>query len=301
MRDTFRSVVFCLTLLASVSAFAGQARTVTVLQASSLTELFKRAEVAFETKHPDIDIRREPGASMALARQITDLRKEADIVALADRALMQSILFPKYVENPQDFLREEMSIVVGEKARYAEQINAQNWFDILLKPDVEFGISDPGIAPAGYRALLLWQLAEKHYGKQGLYQNLRGRLAEKNIRPNATALMTLLKTGELDYVFDYPSLAGLQGLRVVLLPPQINLGDPRYADLYKTVSVEIAGEKPGMTRTIVGEPIIYSIGVLKDSPNREAAQAFLDFLLGAEGKSIMKNLGMTPVGAGPKR
>lgn len=268
---------------------------VTVLQAASLTEFLKRAQDGFQQVHPDVTIEREAGASMVLIRQITDLSKEADIIAVADRTLMQSFLVPDYVEKPVDFLTEQIAIVATENSRDVDKITAENWPDILLQDGIEIGLSDPNTAPAGYRTKMVWQLAEKYYKKPGLYQKLQQRLPMKNIRPNATALLTLLKTGELDYVFDYASLAAQNGLKVVLLPPQINLGDRNYAEQYKTAFVEIPSDKPGTVKTLQGEPIVYTMGLLKSAPNPKAAQAFLDYALGPEGRDIMKALGMTPL------
>ena len=202
---------------------------------------------------------------------------------------------PKHVDKAIDFLTERIALIAAEKAKYADSITAGNWPEILLRPDVEYGISNPEIAPVGYRTLMVWKLAEQHYQKPGLYQKLLEKLPKKNIRPNAVALIPLLKMEELDYIFDYSSLAIQQGLRVIDLPPQIHLGDPKLADLYKTVSVEIPGEKPGTTKKIEGSPIVYSIARLKDAPNPIAAQAFADFILGPQGRAIMAEMGMTPL------
>jgi molybdate/tungstate transport system substrate-binding protein len=107
--------------------------------------------------------------------------------------------------------------------------------------------------------------------------------------------MTLLKVGELDYVFNYASLAKQNGLRMIPLPPEINLGDPKLIQTYRRVSVEISGERPGMRKKIQGEPIIYSTALLKDAPNPKVARAFIDFLLGPQGQSLMIESGMTPL------
>lgn len=268
---------------------------VTVLVAASLTELFKRAQAQFENRHPEVKILLEPGASLTLIRKVTDLHREADLIAVADRSLIPAYLIPKHVDQSIDFLTEQIAIVIGPDARHADKINSENWHEILLLPGVEYGISDPESAPVGYRTLMVWKLAEGHYKKPGMYQKLRDKLPQKNIRQNATATLTLLKAGEVDYVFDYPSLARQNGLRAVELPARINLGHPEHADFYKTVSVEIPGSEPGAKKTILGEPIVYSIAPLKAATNPDAAGAFLAFILGAPGRAIMADLGLSPL------
>ena len=282
-------------VLAADAEPAAPAGKITLLVAASLADLFKKAKIEFEQKYPGTEVLIETGASLTLIRKVSDLQSAADVIVVADRALIPTHLVPKFADTSIDFLTEKIGLVVGEKAKYADRISADNWIEILMKPDVEFGVSDPMIAPVGYRAMMVWKLAEQHYQQPGLYQRLRTRLPQKNIRPNAVALLTLLKSGELDYIFDYPSLARQHGLRVIELPAQINLGDPRLADLYKTVSVEVPGTEPGVVKTIKGEPIVYSIAPLKAAPNPKMAHLFLEFMLKARGPALMAQLGMTPL------
>jgi len=268
---------------------------ITVLQASSLTELFKRAKKNFEARNPGVKVLIETGASMTLIRKVSDLQKDADVIAVADGTLIPRFLVPKYVDKTADFMTEQIALIVGEDALFADSINGENWPEILLKDGVEYGISNPDIAPVGYRSMMVWKLAEKHYQSPGLYENLRKNLPRKNIRPNAVALLTLLKAGELDYAFDYGSLARQHGMRVITLPLQINLSDPAWAERYATVSVDVPGKKPGETRSIKGAPIVYSVAELKAAPNKPAARAFIKFLLGSGGRTIMADLGLTPL------
>jgi molybdate/tungstate transport system substrate-binding protein len=266
-----------------------------ILVAASLTDLFKKAKAAFEQEHPKVEVLIESGASMVLIRKVTDLTKEADVIVVADSTLIPAFLMPEHADRSTDFLTEQIALFVGNNAKYRDTITPENWPEILLKPEVEYGISNPEIAPIGYRTLMVWQLAERYYKKPGLYRQLREKLPMKNIRPNAVALLTLLKAGELDYIFDYLSMAKQAGIRAIPLPPQINLGDPKFAEQYRTVSVEIPGEKPGTHKKIQGGPILYSIAPLKAAPNPKAAQAFIEFFLGPPGRSIMAEMGLSPL------
>ncbi|HEY5649507.1 MAG TPA: extracellular solute-binding protein [Nitrospiria bacterium] len=298
MRKTMSLFISVVILLSLSPAWAGDPELsgeITVLQASSLTELFKRAKTKFEEQNPGVKVLIETGASMTLIRKVSDLQKEADVIAVADSSLIPKFLVPQYVEESTDFMTEQIALIVGDDAKFADSINGANWPEILLKDGVEYGVSNPDIAPVGYRSMMVWKLAEKHYQSPGLYEKLRKNLPRRNIRPNAVALLTLLKSGELDYVFDYGSLGRQHGLRVITLPPQINLSDPAWDKMYSTVSVEIPGKKPGETREIKGSPIVYGIAPLKAAPNKPAARAFVDFLLGSGGQTIMADLGLTPL------
>ncbi|MEW6325121.1 MAG: extracellular solute-binding protein [Nitrospirota bacterium] len=268
---------------------------ITVLMAASLADLFKHAQAEFTAKHPDVHVLLQPGGSLALIRQILDLNKEADVLAVADRSNIPDYLMPKHADWSVDFLTEQIVLIAADDAKYAKEITAGNWYEILLRPGVEYGISDPDTAPVGYRSLMVWQLAESHYQQPKLYDRLRANLPKKNIRSNAVALLALLKSGEIDYIFDYASLAKQHGLRAIPLPKEINLSEPLLADRYAAAVVTIPGKEPGTTNRIKGAPIVYSLTIPKHARNRKAAEAFVSFLTGPRGRALMANAGMTPL------
>ena len=139
-------------------------------------------------------------------------------MASADSEVIRTLLMPVYADFCIDFSTNEMVIMYTGKSRYAEMINIQNWMKVLLRPEVEYGHSDPNSDPCGYRALLTWQLAEKHYRMPGLYQRLKDKMPDKNIRPKETDLIALLETRELDYIFIYRSVAIQHQAKYLLLP-----------------------------------------------------------------------------------
>jgi molybdate/tungstate transport system substrate-binding protein len=298
MSNVMTRLLFCLSLLLPTAVHAADPElsgNVTVLMAASLADFFKKAQAEFTNQQPKVTIQIQPGASGGLIRQITDLNKEADVIAVADRSLVPKFLLPKYIDWSIDFVTEQIVIIVGEHAKYADEITAANWPHILLRPDVQYGISDPELAPVGYRSLMVWQLAEAHYKQPKLYDQLRTKLPKNNIRNNAVALLTLVKNGELDYIFDYASLAKQQNLRAIVLPGEINMGNLQFADRYATVSATIPGKEPGTTTQFKGELIVYSVAMLKNAKNPKAAEAFVGFLVGPRGRQLMAEAGMTPM------
>lgn len=294
--------LFCLVLLLPTTAppkadaadppLTGE---VTVLHAASLAELFKRAQAEFAKQHPDVKLLFQPGGSLALIRQVLELNKEADIIAVADRTNIPDYLIPKHADWSVDFLTEQIVLIAAENAKHLNEITADTWPQILLRPGVEYGISDPETAPVGYRSLMAWQLAESHYKQPKLYDQLKTKLPKKNIRSNAVALLALLQSGEMDYIFDYASLAKQHGLRAIPLPREINLSDPLFADRYAAAGVTIPGKEPGTTNQIKGAPIVYSLTILKNAKNRQAAEAFASFIAGPRGRALMADAGMTPL------
>jgi len=266
-----------------------------IFHAGSLAIPFKDMSEAFEKKYPSCEVLREASGSVTAARKITDLDREADIMASADYSVIENLLMPKYTDYLTKFATNEMVIMYNDNSKFASEINGENWPKILLREGVEYGHSDPNADPCGYRSQLVWQLAEKYYGKPGLYMELVEKRPKKNVRPKETDLLALLETHELDYIFIYRSVAEQHKGRFVKLPDNINLKSAKYADFYKTASIEIAGKKPGETTTKRGEPMVYGITTIKGSPNADSAMKFVELVLSPEGQAIMAKNGQPPI------
>jgi len=80
------------------------------------------------------------------------------------------------------------------------------------------------------------------------------------------------------------------------LPDKINLGNPLHNEHYSTVQVIVRGSRPDEKIVIKGEAMIYSVAILKNAPNKAAAEAFMAFLLSESGgRKILKEMGQDPV------
>ena len=290
-----RTAILLAALLALSLAASELSGVVAVFHAGSLTVPFEIIEEMFEEAHPGVDVQREASGSVACARKITELGREADIMASADYRVIDGMLIPDYTAWNAVFATNQMVLAYVPGSRYADEINGENWYRILQREDVEWGHSDPDADPCGYRTLLVAHLAEEHYAEPGLYQWLIQGRNEANIRPKSVELISLLQSGHLDYAFEYLSVAVQHDLQYVTLPDRINLGNPEYAEFYATASTEIAGDAPGETRTMTGAPIAYGITLLDQAPNSEAAQAFLELLLSPDGGlAVLDELGQPP-------
>jgi molybdate/tungstate transport system substrate-binding protein len=61
--------------------------------------------------------------------------------------------------------------------------------------------------------------------------------------------------------------------------------------MYDTAVVEVSGRKPGETIMRRGEPMVYSVTIPKNAPNRQAAEAWVALLLSEKGRAIMERNG----------
>jgi molybdate/tungstate transport system substrate-binding protein len=270
-------------------------RVIRVLHAGSLSIPFKEMAQAFIKEYPRYNVLLEAHGSRACARRITDLKRRVDVMASADSAVIRNLLMPEYADFCIDFTTNEMVIMYMLNSQYADNIHADNWYEILLKPEVQYGHSDPNADPCGYRAVLTWRLAEKHYKIEGLYNQLTEKMPAKNIRPKEVDLIALLEAGELDYIFIYRSVAEQHLAKYIILPDEINLKSAQWASFYQTASLKITGKKPGEWMQKKGAPMVYGITMPKNSPNPEGGIKFISFVLGKKGQEIMKRNGQPEI------
>lgn len=255
-----------------------QSGTITIFHAGSLSYPFREVIKSFNEDNPDIRVLTESSGSVVGARKITDLNRICDIYASADYKVIEELLYPEHADWYIAFARNEMALVFTDKSRYASEVNAKNWHEIVQRDDVRFGRSDPDSDPCGYRTLLTWQLAEDHYNIPGLYTHLLPK-DTRFIRPKEVDLLALLETNTIDYIFLYRSVAVQHGLSYINLPDSINLGDPALDSYYRRARVEVRGTAPGKTLTFYGEPMVYAVTIPFKATNASLAEAFLQFLL----------------------
>ena len=259
-----------------------------IFHAGSLSLPIKAMADAFMQLHPKVKILAEAAGSLDCARKITELKRPCDIIASADYIVIERLLIPQYALENRPLARNEIAIVYTQTSRFAKEIGAHNWKEIILRPQVYIGRADPNADPCGYRTLLTLQLA-------GCEQEVK---AKKNqfIRPKEVDLLALLESGNLDYLFLYKSVAIQHGLPYVPLSDSINLSNKDLAHHYASVGVYVRGNTPSDSLYMEGAPMVYSFAVLKDAPNHKAAQAFAHFMSDPRGGlTIMERMGQTPV------
>jgi molybdate/tungstate transport system substrate-binding protein len=263
-------------------------RQIIIFNAGSLAGPINDLLTAFARLHPGITSQQENSGSLEAARKITELGKPCDVLAVADYEVIPSLLMPQHTDWYVIFARNQLVLIYTSKSKFSDQINQDNWYDVLLRPGVQYGYSNPDLDPAGYRTLLHWELAEKYYHKPGLYERLKSGVPPKNIRPKSVELVALLESGELDYIYCYRSIAEEHKLPFLKFPADIDYSDPGKGDFYALAETEVAGNKPGEKLKIKGGAIRYGLTIPASAPNRELAEEFVEFLLSPEGQTIMQ-------------
>jgi molybdate/tungstate transport system substrate-binding protein len=282
-----RRAALLATLLLAACAPSGDTPRLVVFNAGSLARPLGAALDTFAARH-GVRVEQQNGGSLETARKLTELGSVPDVIALADHEVFPALLIPAHVRWYATFARNRMVLAYTDRSRAAGEITAENWWRVVQRPEIEIGHSEPDVDPAGYRALLAFQLAEWHYGEPGLAERLRARVPRRNIRPKSADLVALLETGALDYAWEYESVARAAGLRYLRLPHAIDLGAPADSALYARASVRVAGRSPRDTMTVRGQPIVYALAIPVEAPHPELAARFVEFLFSDEGRRILR-------------
>jgi molybdate/tungstate transport system substrate-binding protein len=276
-----------------------------VFNAGSLAKPFSDLLRAFTDKHPDVVPAQENSGSLEAARKLTDLGKTPDVIGVADYGIIPKLLIPAHATWYATFARNSMVLIYTDQSVGAGEITGQNWWQILLRPDVRTGHSDPTLDPNGYRTLMVFQLAEKFYRQPGLAARLDQAIPPRYIRPKEADLTALVQAGELDYSWSYASIARTARLSYVRLPPEVDLSDPGLAGWYEQAKVKVPGKQRTGADSVEfkGEPIVYALTIPTAAPHPATALAFVRFVFSPEGQAILRADGFTllerPILSGP--
>lgn len=266
-----------------------------VFNAGSLGYPFRELLRAFAARHPEVEPQQESSGSLEAARKITELGKVPDLLGSADYAVIERLLLPAHARWYVGFATNAMVLVYTGRSLGAAEINGGNWWQVLLRPRVHAGRSDPALDPNGYRTLMVYQLAETHYQHPGLAQRLEAATPPRFLRPKEADLIALVQAGELDYAWSYRSIAVTSGLRHVALPREVDLSDPSLADWYRHATVRLPGKslRGRDSLELRGEPILYALTIPTRAPHPAVARAFARFVLGPEGRAIFERSGFS--------
>lgn len=267
-----------------------------VFNAGSLGLPFRNLLKAFKQAHPGVRTAQESAGSLESARKLTELGKVPDILAVADYAIIPKLLIPDHAGWYATFATNALVIAFRNESQGALEIDSHNWYRVLLRPGIRTGRSDPALDPAGYRTLMVWQLAERYYQQPTLARLLQNASPPRYMRPKEADLTALLQLGELDYIWTYSSIAQTNGFRWVDLPPEMNLSDPAEAAAYAAARVVLPGASRSAKDSVEfrGEPIVYAFTIPIGAPHPEIAEAFVRFLYSPAGQRILAEGGLRP-------
>jgi molybdate/tungstate transport system substrate-binding protein len=314
----FRIAILLLALAAafSLGASAEEEQVLKIFHAGSLAAPMEDLEEIFEAEHPGVDVQREASGSNDAIRKITELGKCAEILNSADYKLIPNMMYPDYANWYITYASNEIVLAYTNDSKYANEITSDNWYDILRRPDVRFFFSNPNQDPCGYRSPMITQLAEVYYNDDQIFEdlieansaissiqenggwmitvppteNLDVNLDRLSIRPKSVEAIALLDSADIDYAFEYKSVAVQNGLNYVDLPEEIDLGSPDEAEGYAAVEETLAD-----SQVLTAEPIVYGFTIPTCTESPELAAEFAAMMLSEVGQGVFQDNGQPPI------
>lgn len=326
MKNFFRvfiAISFLFVFLCGCSSPKQTERTpLVVFAAGSLITPFHQLEEAFEARYPSIDVQSEYHGSIQVMRHVTDLHERIDLVATADVSLIPMLMYAvndeetgkPYADWYIHFATNKLGVAYTSKSKYSDEINDENWVEILALPDVRVGLADPRFDPSGYRALMAFGLANQYYQDPKIFSRMfKGRFnpavslfqdddlatitvpeivdtvpdSGLIVRGASVELLALLESGDLDYAFEYESVIQQHGLKLLSLPNELNLGSETTD--YSGIEVLLDFQRFSTVKPVFrGEQIGYGITIPNNAVHPDDAALFIEFLLGPEGRAIMQ-------------
>jgi molybdate transport system substrate-binding protein len=230
---------------------------VTVFAASSLTDAFKEAGAAFEARNGGTTVTFNFAASSALAVQINE-GAPANVFASADAAQMDAVR-ENAAGAPSVLARNLPVVIVPEESTLTS-------FEELAEPGLRLVLGGESV-PIGRYARRVFERAS---GPGGVAPDFAERVLAnlKSEEANVRAVLTKVQLGEADAGVVYHTDVPPAGVRAIEIPSDFNV-----VAEYQVVVIQ-RGER-----------------------EREAAEAFLNFILGPDGQAILKEHGFASAGA----
>lgn len=241
-------------------AVAGARGTVQVLYAGSLVNMMEHDLGPKFGSATGFQYRGIGAGSTELANQIKGRVHAADVFISASPAVNSSLegtANGSWVSWYARFATAPLVIAYNPHSRFAAELKAKPWYQVITEPGFLLGRTDPRLDPKGKLTVQALQQASQSYHDPGL------AAAEKSssVFPEEE-LVGRLEAGQLDAAFFYSNEAAEQHL------PTVGLG-----------TVKLAAT--------------YTVTVLDNAPDPAGATAFVQYLLGDQGRAIMTAHGLS--------
>ncbi len=231
----------------------------TVFAAASLTEPFTEIGKRLESSHPGLKVTYNFGGSQALRTQL-EQGAHADVFASADAAQMDQAKQSGVAQGDSPIFVKNRLIVVTPKNN---KIKIATFCD-LAQPGVKLDLANAKV-PVGNYSRQAIKKADAACGADFEQRALKNIVSEEE---NVKQVVTKVQLGEADAGIVYVSDVS-----------------PKVSNEVQTVAIPDA----------YNQIATYPIALTKEVKNRAAAEAFLAFVLSAEGQAILKAHNFLPL------
>ncbi|MDI3298017.1 MAG: extracellular solute-binding protein [Bacillota bacterium] len=236
-----------------------------VAYAASLVDLMEhRVKPAFE-RTTGCRFQGYPGGSTGLAQQIRSGLRRVDVFVSASPSadrLLTGDAGGERVRWYALFAEAPLVVAYNPRSRFAADLRSRPWYEVLAEPGFRLGRTDPRVDPKGQLTLQLVEAAARRYGLPDLATRLLGSPQNPAQIFPEEELLGRIEAGQLDAGFFYANEAKEAGLPTLPVDPAI---DPKAS---------------------------YTFTLLEDAPDPQAGIAFLLWLEGPQGRSLLAASGL---------
>jgi molybdate transport system substrate-binding protein len=250
----------------TAGAAAGSKQTLQVFAAASLSDAFHELARRLEAERPGLDVRVSLAGSQQLVAQL-EQGAVADVFASADERWMSYAQAQGLVAGePSMFARNRLVLIVP-KPNPARISRLQD----VSRGGIKLVIAADAVPVGRYTRMVLRNLSRtQDFAPDFATRTLRNVVSEEE---NVKSVVSKVQLVEADAGFVYRS--------------DVTPATARYVRVF---------EIPESANVIAS----YPIALLKDGPAPDAAKAFLDLVLSADGQRVLEQYGLMSVAANPR-
>ncbi len=261
---TFAAVAGVASMLAVPVAMADD-NTVNVLYAGSLVNLMERSVGPAFEKETGLHFQGYAAGSNKIANEIKGKLRRGDVFISASPKVNASLMGAAngdHVTWYVGFAESPLMIGYNPRSKFAAEFKTKRWDQVLQEPGIRIGRTDPKLDPKGAFTVEMVTKAADLYHQPDLVGKVLGDPENPDqVLPEET-LVGRLQSGQLDAGFFYTT---------------------------ETSDLKIPAFKPAPELNIKAS---YTLTVLNDAPNATGATRFVDFLLSAKGRELLKEHGV---------
>jgi molybdate/tungstate transport system substrate-binding protein len=234
---------------------------VDVLYAGSLVNLMERDLGPKFTSATGYQFSGYGAGSAQVANQIKGGVRQGDVFISASPQVNNTLEGPangNWLSWYASFAKGNLVIGYNPHSRFAAQLRTQPWYTVVTQPGFLLGRTDPVLDPKGQLTAQALTQAASAYNDPALLSITK---TTAGVFPEET-LIGRLQAGQLDAGFFYANEAKEAGI------PTVTLG-----------AIQLAAT--------------YTVSVLDKAPHSSGATAFVNYLLGSKGQSIVTAHGLT--------
>lgn len=249
---------------ASPSPQRSAAGELTVFAAASLTDAFQEISAGFTAQHPDSRVTFNFGASSQLRAQL-EQGASADVFASADQAQMDRAKQANLIDGAERVFARNRLVVITPQNNPGGIRELRD----LAKPGLRFVTAAAEVPVGVYTQQMLEKLSQDPQFGSDFKDRVNANIVSRE--PNVRQVVAKVALGEADAAVVYSSD----------VTPDVapRLARVEIPDTYNTLAT-------------------YPIAVVRNAPNRAAAEAFIAYVLSPAGQATLKKWGFITVADG---